>query len=153
MSPINRINEEILANDILRDLVNETVVELIDNYISVQKENIDRLYAKKILKDEDLDCILEKAIKLNAKITYKNMIKNPENEYNKLGHIIHPEFFAYAIKHNVFTKDELSRIPSDNGLIIDEFVREFYRENTVKLYKNRILKSTPTSLPMISCWD
>ncbi len=134
--------KEILEQTALKELENLNLY-ILPSYSRVNSSIISFLHEKRIIDDDSIEKALESAVISRAKKDYDVVVSKkiyPD-------HFGKPEYLAYAISHEIFSRRQLQKIPFDHGETPETFCQHYGRENLLENLREELLN--PESLPRL----
>lgn len=128
----------------VRDAVIKQVKDMNLNMLSFYaRENqqiLSYLREKNIINDEEIEAALECTVLLQSARDYSSLICGVTSDPE---HLLRPEVFVYGIKHKVFTKRMLKKIPFEQGDDLESFVERYNGQNILSGLRKELFNPTP----------
>lgn len=130
--------EDSIKELVVKDIEGRTVY-MLDIYARINKRVIGFLYNSGIVKDEDLDNALKKAVANTAKKDFGLIL----NKGFWPDHVGSPECLSYAIQNAILSHDEVRRIKFDHGQNPRSFCQHYSSDRLIPKLREKLLNPSP----------
>lgn len=132
--------EDRLKDAVIKEL-NQVNVNMLSLYGS--KDTLRYLYDNQIIDDYLIEEALKPAVIKQARKDYENMIDNNRKPILYADEVSMPEYLAYAIENNEFSRWELRKIPFDHGETPKSYCETYKRKDLFSKLREKILNPRP----------
>jgi len=146
-------NLEQIAGLLLLEL-KDIDVHNINSYANYRQEIISILYKTSKISDEKIENVLREAVIKRGRADYL-CTTVPKGCLGVLrvraDRLLMPEFLAYNIVNNIFSEEELKRIPLKRKDTVESFVAKYHKDNLLANLRSNLLNPQPEiKLPNMS---
>ena len=124
------------------DEINEIRLNHLNDYALANRDILKTIYENGILDDDNIKKALIKPVITRIWSDYE-IISNGFI----LENLPNPELIAYALKHDMFSKEELKLIPLDHGDTFQTIIDMYRKEDLLGYLKDELLN------PKLPCYD
>ncbi len=132
-------------NDSLRKVVIEELknvdFHLFDAYARENQITLTVLHQNRIIDDASIERVLEEKVFRQARIDYEGTIRKERSAH--IDNAGRPEYFAYALKKDKFSKEEIEQIPFDHGETAETFAQKYEIKNLLSVLREKFLDPKP----------
>ncbi len=132
----------VLRTATMEDLKKVTLF-MLNNYARRNHETLTFFYDNGIIDDSSIEEVLEESVFRQARQYYKAITRKGRPYTIWADHIGKPEYLAYALKKNKFSKKEIKQIPFDHGESAETFPQYYGRENLLSILREELLNPKP----------
>lgn len=126
--------------EIVLKQVKDMNLNMLSFYARENQQTLSYLREKNIINDEEIEAVLECAVLSQSARDYGSLVCGVTSDPE---HLLRPEVFEYGIRHNVFTKKMLKRIPFEQGDDLESFVGGYNGQNILSRLRKDLFNPTP----------